>query len=151
MRPVCSWLRCTERSRLTFRRPVSAQPEQAGVGIIFKPSFNNESFMALIVHDLVKGSSADRLGGIHRGDMLQSIDGIDVFKRPAQEVSGLQNGGSPSWLDLLELISGPFRKSDSDTLMSSCSALLLGLPGTIVHLGVFRELVKQKYTFLVPY
>lgn len=100
---------------LDFRRPVSAQPEQAGVGIIFKPSFNNDSFMALIVHDLVKGSSADRLGGIHRGDILQSIDGIDVFKRPAQEVSGLQNGGSPSWLHFLELIAGPSRKSDSDT------------------------------------
>jgi hypothetical protein len=62
--------------------------EQAGVGIIFKPSFHSECFMALVVHDLVVGSSAEKLGAIQHGDMLQSIDGIDVFRRPAQEVSG---------------------------------------------------------------
>lgn len=64
------------------------KPEQAGVGIIFKPSFNSEYLMALVVHDLVAGSSADKLGAIQHGDILQSIDGIDVYRRPAQEVSG---------------------------------------------------------------
>lgn len=83
--------------------------EQAGVGIVFKPSFHNETFMALVVHDLVRGSSPEVLGSIQRGDMLQSIDGIDVFKRPAQEVSDL----------------------------------LLGLVGTMVKIGLFRELVSN--------
>ncbi len=82
--------------------------------------------MALIVHDILHGSSAHQLGSIQvpqrlprttsalqpvleystqymglgahahallqRGDLLQAIDGVDVFKRPAQEVSGLLLG-----------------------------------------------------------
>lgn len=100
-----------------FGSPHSSGTEQAGVGIIFKPSFNSECFMALVVHDLVKGSSADRLGAIMRGDILQSIDGVDVFKRPAQEVSGVRSRSSCGLTLLFPSITTP---ATDDARLDSC-------------------------------
>jgi hypothetical protein len=54
--------------------------QQVGVGVVFKPSFRGATFLALEVHSLVPGSSAEECGGIQIGDLLQSIDGQDVYR-----------------------------------------------------------------------
>eukprot|EP00802_Teleaulax_amphioxeia_P025843 Tamp_26773.p1 GENE.Tamp_26773~~Tamp_26773.p1 ORF type:complete len:231 (-),score=26.86 Tamp_26773:190-828(-) len=86
-------MKAERRAAAAGLRPQQQAPEaKAGVGLVFKPSFDADAFMALVVHDILHGSSAHQLGNIQRGDILQAIDGVDVFKRPAQEVSGLLLG-----------------------------------------------------------
>ena len=77
--------------------------ETVGVGIVLKPSFQSDTFLALVVHSLVPGSSAEqsrmiqvlqallcprieRVNVLQAGDILHSINDADVYRRPANEV-----------------------------------------------------------------
>ena len=60
--------------------------ETVGVGIVLKPSFQSDTFLALVVHSLVPGSSAEQSRMIQSGDILHTINDADVYRRPANEV-----------------------------------------------------------------
>eukprot|EP00288_Rhodomonas_lens_P017009 CAMPEP_0177695934 /NCGR_PEP_ID=MMETSP0484_2-20121128/3719_1 /TAXON_ID=354590 /ORGANISM="Rhodomonas lens, Strain RHODO" /LENGTH=80 /DNA_ID=CAMNT_0019206887 /DNA_START=48 /DNA_END=286 /DNA_ORIENTATION=- len=71
--------------------PVSSQDgfsedaEHVGVGIVFQPVEDG----TLYVKRLKEGQPAQRSGLIQLGDCLCEINGIDVFRQPAQQVKRL--------------------------------------------------------------
>eukprot|EP00285_Hemiselmis_virescens_P016412 CAMPEP_0173393472 /NCGR_PEP_ID=MMETSP1356-20130122/22129_1 /TAXON_ID=77927 ORGANISM="Hemiselmis virescens, Strain PCC157" /NCGR_SAMPLE_ID=MMETSP1356 /ASSEMBLY_ACC=CAM_ASM_000847 /LENGTH=92 /DNA_ID=CAMNT_0014351493 /DNA_START=19 /DNA_END=294 /DNA_ORIENTATION=- len=81
---------CRKTDRTIKTASHSEQPPQVetvGVGMVLKPSFQSDTFLALVVHSLVPGSSAEQSHLIQPGDILHSIDEVDVYRKPANEVA----------------------------------------------------------------
>ena len=79
--------RKTDRIKAVASAPDSTPAvETVGVGIVLKPSFQSDTFLALVVHSLVPGSSAEQSRMIQSGDILHTINDADVYRRPANEV-----------------------------------------------------------------
>eukprot|EP00960_Hanusia_phi_P077832 768746-Hanusia_phi.AAC.4 len=102
--------RKTDRVKAVASNPdQSPVAETVGVGIVLKPSFQSDTFLALVVHSLVPGSSAEQSRMIQAGDILHSINDADVYRRPANEAFVakrlLGRPGTTVKLGLLRLVS----------------------------------------------
>lgn len=87
--------RKTDRIKAVASAPDSTPAvETVGVGIVLKPSFQSDTFLALVVHSLVPGSSAEQSRMIQSGDILHTINDADVYRRPANEVCERERVGS---------------------------------------------------------
>mmetsp|Transcript_44677 Transcript_44677/g.89700 ORF Transcript_44677/g.89700 Transcript_44677/m.89700 type:complete len:186 (-) Transcript_44677:159-716(-) len=105
---ACCDCRKTDRVKSVASVPdQSPTVETVGVGIVLKPSFQSDTFLALVVHSLVPGSSADQSRMIQAGDILHSIGDVDVYRRPANEVAKrlLGRPGTRVKLGLLRMVS----------------------------------------------
>jgi len=104
---ACCDCRKSERQIKTANNPEQPKLETVGVGMVLKPSFQSDTFLALVVHSLVPGSSAELSGHIQAGDILHSIDEADVYRKPANEVAKrlLGRPGTTVRLGLLRLVS----------------------------------------------
>ena len=133
-------------------RAVAAAADQApsvetvGVGIVLKPSFQSDTFLALVVHSLVPGSSAEQSRKIQEGDILHTIDDVDVYRRPANEVAKRLLGppGTQVKLGLLRMVSeGP---PPNGTELKPFPESLVTNEGTYEHIfvGLDRRRIPQQ-------
>eukprot|EP00286_Rhodomonas_abbreviata_P001641 CAMPEP_0181289156 /NCGR_PEP_ID=MMETSP1101-20121128/731_1 /TAXON_ID=46948 /ORGANISM="Rhodomonas abbreviata, Strain Caron Lab Isolate" /LENGTH=272 /DNA_ID=CAMNT_0023393357 /DNA_START=230 /DNA_END=1050 /DNA_ORIENTATION=+ len=140
---ACCDCRKTDRVKSVASVPdQSPTVETVGVGIVLKPSFQSDTFLALVVHSLVPGSSADQSRMIQPGDILHSISDVDVYRRPANEVAKrlLGRPGTRVKLGLLRMVSDapPAEPMDLKPFPES----LVTSEGTYEH--IFVELERKR-------
>ncbi|EKX55247.1 hypothetical protein GUITHDRAFT_149737 [Guillardia theta CCMP2712] len=140
---ACCDCRKTDRVKAVASNPdQSPVAETVGVGIVLKPSFQSDTFLALVVHSLVPGSSAEQSRMIQAGDILHSINDADVYRRPANEVAKrlLGRPGTTVKLGLLRLVSdGP---PPEGTVLKPFPESLVTSEGTYEHIVV--ELQRKR-------
>jgi len=74
------------------------EPVSCGVGIVFKTFSDSQE--GLVVDGMVPLGPAQRNGIILRGDVLTSVDGVDVRDKPVSFVGGLLLGPPGTTVDL---------------------------------------------------